>query len=120
MLLDLVLIMATKEKVNQIRITLPLIALSLPLFVNHYVKAENSCPYETYIRVEGKCVDISEQGLNNITQELEDDTVLEVSKEIEEVSQELEELGDELEEFCVESQPETSTQIEIVEDVCQY
>ena len=113
--------MATKERAHQIRITLlPLIALCLPLFVNHYVKAENSCPFETYIRLEGKCVDISQRGLNKITEELEDDAVKEVSKEIKEVGQELEELGDELEEFCVESQPETSAQVEIVEDVCQY
>ena len=82
--------MATEEQVNQIKITLPLIAVCLPLFVNHYVKAENSCPYETYIRLEERCVDISEQGLNEITQELEDDAVLEISKEIESVSQELE------------------------------
>lgn len=112
--------MATKERVNQIRITLPLIALCFPLFVNHYVKAENSCPYETYIRVEGKCVDISEGGLNDITEELNSSAVKEVNKEIEQVSQELEELGEELEEFCVEEQPETATQVEIMEDVCQY
>ena len=114
------LIMAKKERVNQIRITLPLIALCLPLFANHYAKAENSCPYETYIRVEGKCVDISEEGLNDITEELEGSGVEEVSKEIEEVSQELEELGEELAEFCSSEQPETSTQVEILEDVCQY
>lgn len=90
MLLDWVLVMATNEKVNQIKITLSLTAVCLPLFVNHYVKAENSCPYETYIRLEERCVDISEQGLKEITQELEDDAVLEISKEIESVSQELE------------------------------
>jgi|GEM_PF-2031888 len=120
MLLGSGLIMATKERVNQIRITLPLIALCLPLFANHYVKAENSCPYETYIRVEGKCVDISEQGLNDLTEELKGNAVEEVSKEIKEVSQELEELSEELDEFCSSEQPETSTQVEIVEDVCQY
>ena len=120
MLLGLGSIMATKERVNQIRITLPLIALCLPLFANHYVKAENSCPYETYIRVEGKCVDISEKGLNDITDELEGSAVKEVSKEIEEVGQELEELSEELDEFCILEQPETLTQVEIMEDVCQY
>lgn len=121
MLLSLVLIMViTKEKINQIGITLPLIALSLPLFANHYAKADNSCPYETYIHVEEKCIDISEQGLGNLTQELEDDAVLEVSKEIKQVSQELADLGDELEEFCLELQPETSAEVEIVEDICQY
>jgi len=112
--------MATKERVNQIRITLPLIALCLPLFANHYVRAENSCPFETYIRVEGKCADISEQGLNDIKEELESSAVKEVSKEIQEVSQELKELGEELVELCSSEQPETSTQIEILEDVCQY
>lgn len=120
MLLGWVKIMATKERINQIKITLPLIALCLPLFVNHYVKAENSCPYETYIRVEGKCVDISAEGLNDIAEELEIDAVQEVNQEIAEVSQELEELGAELAEFCVEEQPETSAQVEIMEDVCQY
>ena len=112
--------MATKERVNQIRITLPLIALCLPLFANHYVKAENSCPYETYIRIEGKCVDISEAGLNDITEELEGSAVEEISKEVEQVSQGLEELSEELAEFCGSEQPETSTQVEIMEDVCQY
>lgn len=112
--------MATKERINQIRITLPLIALCLPLFANHYVKAENSCPYETYIRVEGKCVDISEEGLNDLTEELGGSGVKQVSKEVEEVSHELEELSEELTEFCVEEQPETSIQVEIIEDVCQY
>lgn len=112
--------MASKERINQIRITLPLIALCLPLFANHYVKAENSCPFETYIRVEKKCVDISEDGLNGITAELASNAAKEVSKEIAEVNQELEELSAELEEFCLEEQPETSTQVEIMEDVCQY
>ena len=112
--------MATKERINQIRITLPLIALCLPLFANHYVKAENSCPYETYIRIEGKCVDISEGGLNDITEELEGNAVEEVNKEIKQVSRELSELGEELTEFCVAEQPETTTQVEIMEDVCQY
>lgn len=114
------LIMATKERVNQIRITLPLIALCLPLFANHYAKAENSCPYQTYIRVEGKCVEISEEGLNDITEELEGSGVKEVSKEIEQLSQELEELSEELTKFCISEQPETSTQVEILEDVCHY
>lgn len=112
--------MAKKERVNQIRITLPLIALCLPLFANHYARAENGCPYETFIHVEGKCVDISQEGLNDITETFEGSKVKEVSKEIEQVSQELEELSEELDEFCIEQQPETSTQAEIVEDVCQY
>jgi len=71
--------MATKEKTHQIKITLPLIALCLPLFANHYAKAE-----------------------------------------IEEVSLELEELSEELEIFCIEEKPETSAQVEIMEDICQY
>lgn len=112
--------MATKEKTNQIKITLPLIALCLPLFANHYVTAENGCPYETYIRVDNKCVDISQKGLNEITKELDKNAVKEVSKEIEEVGLELEELSEELEEFCIETKPETSSQVEIMSDVCQY
>lgn len=112
--------MATKERINQIRLTLPLIALCFPLFVNHYVKAENSCPFETYIRVEDKCVDISEQGLSEITAELDSGAIESVSQEIKQVSQELAELGEELQEFCVAEQPETIAQVEILEDVCQY
>lgn len=112
--------MATKEKGNQIKITLPLIVLCLPLFAQHYAKAENSCPYETYLRLDNKCLDISRQGLNEITEELNKDVVKEVSKEIEEVSQELEDLSNELDEFCLEEQAETNAQVEIMEDVCQY
>ncbi|NJK58289.1 MAG: hypothetical protein HC939_21080 [Pleurocapsa sp. SU_5_0] len=112
--------MATQEKTNQIKITLPLVALCLPLFVNYHVKAENSCPYETYIRVEQKCVDISTQRLNDITEEFESNAVKEVNQEIEGVSQKLEELSEELEEYCHKEQPETSIKVEIREDVCQY
>lgn len=112
--------MANQERIDQIKITLPLIALCLPLFANHYVTAENGCPYETYLRVSNKCVDISKQGLSEITAEIEGKAVKEVSKEIEEVSQELEELSEELEEFCIKEQPSTLNQIEIMEDVCQY
>ena len=42
------------------------------------------------------------------------------NKEVAELSEELEELSDELEELCVEEQPETASQIEIMEEVCQY
>lgn len=119
--------MAKKELINNIKITLPLIALSLPLFANYHVTAENGCPYETYIRLEGKCIDISEQGLNEISDELDTPNVEEVSQEIEEVNQELEELGEELEELgeeikelCIKEQPETQVQEEILEDMCQY
>lgn len=111
--------MATKERINNIKITLPLIALCLPLFVKYQVTAENGCPYETYIRVDGKCLDISQQGLDNITAELDSSLVAEVNKEVKQVNKELKELSQELEEFCVE-QPETSTQIEILKNVCQY
>lgn len=112
--------MATKEKNHQIKTTLPLIALCLPLFAQHYVKAENNCPYETYLRLDNKCLDISQQGLNEIAEELNQDVVKKVSKEIKEVSQELEDLSNELDEFCTEELPETDTQVEIMEDVCQY
>jgi len=112
--------MATKEKTHQIKITLPLIALCLPLFANHYAKAENGCPYETYIRMDHKCLDISPKGLSEITEELGKNAAKEVNKEIEEVSLELEELSEELEIFCIEEKPETSAQVEIMEDICQY
>ena len=61
--------MATKELIHNIKITLPLIALCLPLSAKYYAIAENGCPYETYIRIEGKCIDISAEGLQNITKE---------------------------------------------------
>lgn len=112
--------MAVKEKTNQIKITLPLIALCLPLFANHYVTAENGCPYETYLRVDNKCVDISQKGLHKITKKLDKNSVKEVTQEIEEVGQELQDLSEELNEFCETEQPETSVQIEIMDDVCQY
>ena len=112
--------MSVKESFNNIKITLPLIALCLPLFVEYHATAENSCPYETFIRVDSKCVDISERGLNDITEELNVSSAVEVNKQIKEVSKELEELSEELEEFCVSEYPETSAQIEIMEDMCQY
>ena len=112
--------MVTKEKKNNIKLTLPLIALCVPLFANYSAAIENGCPYETYVRVDGKCLDISENGLNEITEKLDSDFVREVNKEIEQVSQELEELSQELEELCVEERPENNSQIEIMENVCQY
>ena len=111
--------MASKERINHIKLTLPLIALCLPLFVEYQVTAENGCPYETYIRVDGKCLDISQQGLDNISEELDSNLVAKVNKEVNQVSKELEELSQELEELCVE-QAETLTQSEILENVCQY
>ncbi|MBE9044126.1 hypothetical protein IQ255_06860 [Pleurocapsales cyanobacterium LEGE 10410] len=110
--------MATKERINNIKITLPLIALCLPLFVKYQVTAENGCPYETYIRVDGKCLDISKQGLEEIAEEFDDNLAKEVNQEVNQVSKELEELSEELDELCVE-QPETMTQSEILENVCQ-
>lgn len=115
--------MATQERINQIGITLSLIALCLPLFVNYHVKAKNSCPYETYIRVDQKCVDISAQGLGEITAKLDridQNGVEEVTQEIAEVSNELEDLSQELEEYCLKEQPITDYQVEIMSDVCQY
>ena len=112
--------MLTKELIDNIKITLPLIALCLPLFAKHSISAENGCPYQVYMHLDGKCLDISEQGLNNITEELDSSLVKEVSKEIEEVSKELEDLTQEVEEFCSEEIPETLAQIEIMHDMCQY
>lgn len=112
--------MTAKEKKNNIKTTLPLVALCLPLFANYSATIENGCPYETYIRVEGKCLDISQEGLSNMTEELDTNSVKEIDKEVAELSEELEELNEELEDLCIEQQPETTSQIEILEDVCQY
>ena len=111
---------ARKELVRHIKITLPLVALCLPLSAQYYVKEQNACPYETYIRVEGKCIDISEEGLSDIAKELDTPNVKEVNQEIREVNQELIELGEEVAELCLEEQPETLAQVEILEDICQY
>lgn len=110
--------MATKEIIN-IVFTLPLIAFCLPLFAEDRVKAENSCPFETYLRVDNKCLDISEPGLESITAKLDPHSVREVSREIKQVSKELEDLSEELKEVCVE-QPKIAAEAEILEDVCQY
>jgi hypothetical protein len=115
--------MATKEsinKINNIKITLPLIALCLPLFVKYYAKAENSCPYETYLHLDGKCLDISAEGLNGITEELNTHSVNEVNREIEDINQGLEKISEKLGELCVTEVPETSNQTDIVENICQY
>ena len=108
------------EKKQNIKITLPLIALCVPLFANYSATIENGCPYETYVRVEGKCLDISQEGLNDMTKELDSNSVQEINKEVAQLSEELEELNEELEELCQEEQPKTASQIEIVENVCQY
>lgn len=50
--------MATKEIIDRIKLTLPLIALCLPLFVEEQITAKNGCPYETYLRIDEKCLDI--------------------------------------------------------------
>lgn len=112
--------MTTNDQKKNIKLTLPLIALCVPLFANYSAKIENGCPFETYVRVEGKCLDISQEGLNNITAKLDSNSVKQVNQEVAELSEELEELGEELEELCIEEQPQTPSQIEIMEDVCQY
>lgn len=112
--------MACKEKRNQIRITLPLVALCLPIFANYSASLENVCSYDTYLRVNGKCLDISQEGLNDLTEELDNESAMEITQEIVEVNQELEELSQELEELCLEEQPVTISAIEIMQEVCQY
>ena len=74
--------MTSKKKTNQIKITLPLIALCIPLFANHHVTAESGCPFDTYLRLESKCVDISQQELNEIVEEINDNSIAEVSRQI--------------------------------------
>ena len=61
--------MSRKDRVDNIKITLSLIALCVPLFVRYSVTAENSCPYETYMHIDNKCLDISEKALSNLTEE---------------------------------------------------
>jgi hypothetical protein len=115
--------MATKEsinKINNIKITLPLIALCLPLFVKYYAKAENGCPYETYLHLDGKCLDISAEGLNDITKELNTHSSNEVNQEIADINQGLENISEKLDELCVTEVPETSTDDNFVENICQY
>lgn len=111
--------MPKKERINQIKITLPLIALCLPLFAKHSVIAKNECPYETYIHVDNKCLDISAQGLYEIAAELDTSAVEEVNQEIEEVSQKLANLRVELAEFCVAKPSATESQAEIAANICQ-
>ena len=115
--------MTAEKKTNQIKIILPLIALCLPLFANYNVKAENACPYKTYIHVDDKCMDISAEGLQEITEEIDSDAVADVSQEIKDVSEELSELSTELNELCdreaYRQQPQTTEQTEAIEDVCQ-
>ena len=110
--------MATKEIIN-IVFTLPLIAFCLSLFAEDRAKAENGCPFETYLRVDDKCLDISEPGLESITAKLDPNSVREVSHEIKQVSKELEDLGEELEEVCIE-RSQTAAEAKILEDVCQH
>jgi hypothetical protein len=105
--------MFTKERVHNIKITLSLFALCVPLFANHSTMSENSCPYETYVRLKGKCLDISQEGLNDITEELDSNSVAKVGIQIEALSQELSDL-------CGSEQSETASQLKIMADVCQY
>jgi len=106
-----------KEYFDHLKITLPLIAFCLPLFFKYSVKAKNSCPYEIYMHIDEKCLDISRTGLNNLTQELNNISAEGISKEVEELG---EELGEELTEICTEEQPVDSAQIEIMEEMCKY
>ena len=112
--------MVSKEKRHQITITLPLVALCLPLFADYSASLKNSCSYDVYLRVNGKCLDISQEGLNDLTEELDSESAIEVTQEIVEVNQELEDLSQELAKLCLEEQPETVSEIEIIQEVCQY
>ena len=55
-----------------------------------------------------------------MTEELDSASVKEVNKEIEELNEELEDLGEELEKLCVQEQPQSKSEIETIEEVCQY
>ena len=109
-----------KKKSNNIRITLSLIGLCLPLFAKYSVTAENGCPYETYMRVDGKCLDISQEGLDNMTTNLDANSRKEVKREIKELNEEIEDLSEELNYLCIREKIESKSQIEMIENVCQY
>ena len=109
--------MATKEIINT-GFTLTLIAFGLPLFAKDRAIANNPCLYETYLRVDNRCLGISEPGSGSITAQLNADSVKKVNRELAEVSKELDDLSEELDNFCVE-QRETSERSEILQDVCQ-
>lgn len=101
-----------KEYFDHLKITLPLIAFCLPLFVKYSVEAENSCPYENYMLIDQKCLDISQTGLTDLTEELDNTS-------FEDVSQDIEELGAQLTELCTEEQSVDSAESEILKEMCQ-
>lgn len=105
--------MVTKKKHNLI-ITLPLIAFSIPLFAEHSITAANGCPYETFMRVDGKCLDISQEGLKDMTTVLSSNSIKKVDHKLEQVSQELTELKAELAEFDDNSVEKVEREIEQV------
>lgn len=111
-----------KEKINNLKITLSFVALCLPLFAKYSVTAQNGCPYETYVRIDGKCLDISQEGLNDIIEELDSNSVeiKDVNQEVKELNQDLNELSKELKELCVTEHPQETSKIKIMENVCQY
>ena len=90
----------------------------IPLFAKDRAVADNTCPYETYLRVDNRCLGISEPGLDTITAQLDADSVKKVNRQLAEVSKELDDLSEELDEFCVK-QPEISEGAEILQDICQ-
>lgn len=114
--------MTTKESVCNILFTLSLIALCLPLFVKDRVKAENACPYETYLRVDDRCLDVSQPGLDTIVAKINTDSYnpnKPVNREIEQVGQELQKLSGKLDRLCGEDRFQT-LETKTIKDVCQY
>jgi hypothetical protein len=100
-----------KNNSKKVRFILPLVALCLPLFVEYGVSADNSCPYQTYIYLEGKCVDLSTERLNTTSNE--------PNKAIEKVDREVRQLNQELTELCSEELTSREPTEEIVEEMCQ-
>jgi hypothetical protein len=100
-----------KNKSKKVRFILPLIALCLPLFVEYGVSADNTCPYETYIYLQGKCVNLSTERLHTVPDES--------SNIIKKVDRKLQQLNQELTKLCNEESATNEPTAEIIEEMCQ-
>ncbi len=99
-----------KNNSKKVGFILPLIALCLPLFIEYGVSADNSCAYETYIFLEGKCVDLSEERFTEVSDEF--------SKAIKKVDREIKQLNRELNKLCNEKETTDKSSEELIEEMC--
>jgi hypothetical protein len=100
-----------KSNTKKVRFILPLIALCLPLFVEYGVSADNSCPYEKYIFLEGKCVDLSEDRLNEVNKQ--------ANKSIKKVDREIKQLNRELNKLCSLTATTEPSSEKLIAEMCQ-